>query len=131
MQYNESIKSLAADPEQLEQLYQSAVKAGQTDSFRAMLFAVIALMVAATPVSRAHLSPRLATWLRRGILAVAAAGAAGNGRPAHRQRRGAAAGADDGPLGGLSAGAAECGGGRPDGAGDSGVGACIGEDDTG
>jgi len=40
--------------------------------FNAMLFAVIALMVAATPVSQAHLSPRLATWLRRGILAVAA-----------------------------------------------------------
>ena len=39
--------------------------------YNAMLFAVIALMVGATPVSAAQLSPRLATWLRRGIVALA------------------------------------------------------------
>jgi hypothetical protein len=37
-----------------------------------MLFAVVALLVGATPVSLAGLSPRLAHWLRLGIIAVAA-----------------------------------------------------------
>jgi hypothetical protein len=40
--------------------------------FNAMLFAVVALLVGATPVSRADLSPRVARWLRNGIIAVAA-----------------------------------------------------------
>ncbi|MBP6786506.1 MAG: hypothetical protein KA170_02875 [Candidatus Promineofilum sp.] len=40
--------------------------------FNAMLFGVIALIVAATPVDSGALSPRLGLWLRRGILAVAA-----------------------------------------------------------
>ncbi len=40
--------------------------------YNAMLFAVIALMIGATPVAEAHLSPGLARWLRRGIIAVAA-----------------------------------------------------------
>jgi len=35
------------------------------------LFAVVALLVGATPVSLAGVSPRLARWLRRGIIAVA------------------------------------------------------------
>lgn len=39
--------------------------------YNAMLFAVIALMVAATPVSNAHLSPTLRLWLRRGIIVLA------------------------------------------------------------
>jgi hypothetical protein len=37
-----------------------------------MLFAVIALLVGAAPISTADLSPRLARWLRLGIMAVAA-----------------------------------------------------------
>jgi hypothetical protein len=40
--------------------------------YNGMLFAVIALLVGATPVGRADLSPRLARWLRGGIIAVAA-----------------------------------------------------------
>lgn len=40
--------------------------------FNAMLFAVIALMVAATPTRPGQLSPRAALWLRRGIIALAA-----------------------------------------------------------
>ena len=40
--------------------------------YNAMLFAVIALLVGATPVSLADLSPRVARWLRMGIVAVAA-----------------------------------------------------------
>jgi hypothetical protein len=40
--------------------------------YNAMLFAVVALLVGATPVSGAELSPRLARWLRLGIIAVAA-----------------------------------------------------------
>jgi hypothetical protein len=40
--------------------------------YNAMLFAVVALLVGATPVSLAGLSPRLAHWLRLGIIAVAA-----------------------------------------------------------
>lgn len=40
--------------------------------FNAMLFAVIALMVGATPVSAANLSPRLGRLLRWGIIALAA-----------------------------------------------------------
>jgi hypothetical protein len=40
--------------------------------YNGMLFAVIALLVGATPVSLAGTSPRLARWLRRGIVAVAA-----------------------------------------------------------
>jgi hypothetical protein len=40
--------------------------------YNGMLFAVIALLVGATPVSLADVSPRLAQWLRRGIAAVAA-----------------------------------------------------------
>lgn len=39
--------------------------------FNAMLFAIVALLVAATPVSESGLSIRLALWLRRGIIAVA------------------------------------------------------------
>lgn len=39
--------------------------------YNAMLFAVIALLVGATPVSLANISPRLAPWLRRGIFIVA------------------------------------------------------------
>jgi hypothetical protein len=39
--------------------------------YNAMLFAVVALMVGATPTTLAHLSPRLARWLRLGIIAVA------------------------------------------------------------
>jgi hypothetical protein len=39
--------------------------------YNGMLFAVIALLVGATPVSLADLSPRLARWLRLGIMAVA------------------------------------------------------------
>jgi hypothetical protein len=41
-------------------------------SYNVMLFAVIALLVGATPVSLADISPRVKTWLRRGIVAVAA-----------------------------------------------------------
>ncbi|MCA9933117.1 MAG: hypothetical protein KC415_04305 [Anaerolineales bacterium] len=40
--------------------------------YNGMLFAVIALLVGATPVSLADISPHLARWLRRGIVAVAA-----------------------------------------------------------
>ncbi|MGW8319048.1 MAG: hypothetical protein ACWGPS_07340 [Candidatus Promineifilaceae bacterium] len=40
--------------------------------YNVMLFAVIALLVGATPVSLADISPRLARWLRMGIVAVAA-----------------------------------------------------------
>ncbi len=39
--------------------------------YNAMLFAVVALLVAATPISLAGDSPRLARWLRLGIIAVA------------------------------------------------------------
>ncbi|HSR29981.1 MAG TPA: hypothetical protein VLY63_05395 [Anaerolineae bacterium] len=39
--------------------------------YNGMLFAVIALLVGATPVSLADISPRLARWLRLGIIAVA------------------------------------------------------------
>lgn len=40
--------------------------------YNAMLFAIIVLLVGATPVSKADLSPRVARWLRYGIMAVAA-----------------------------------------------------------
>jgi hypothetical protein len=40
--------------------------------YNAMLFAVVALLVGATPVSLADISPRLRRWLRAGIIAVAA-----------------------------------------------------------
>ena len=40
--------------------------------YNGMLFAVIALLVGATPVSLADISPRLGRWLRLGIIAVAA-----------------------------------------------------------
>ena len=40
--------------------------------YNAMLFAVVVLLVGATPVSLAGVSPRLARWLRLGIIAVAA-----------------------------------------------------------
>ena len=40
--------------------------------YNGMLFAVVALLVGATPLRRADLSPRLARWLRFGIVAVAA-----------------------------------------------------------
>jgi hypothetical protein len=40
--------------------------------YNAMLFAVVALLAAVTPISQADISPRLTPWLRRGILAVAA-----------------------------------------------------------
>ncbi len=40
--------------------------------YNAMLFAIVALLVGATPVSLAGISPRLAHWLRRGIIGVAA-----------------------------------------------------------
>jgi len=40
--------------------------------YNAMLFAVVALLVGATPVSHAELSPRLARWLRFALVAVAA-----------------------------------------------------------
>ena len=40
--------------------------------YNGMLFAVIALLVGATPVSLADLSPRLVQWLRLGIITVAA-----------------------------------------------------------
>jgi len=40
--------------------------------YNGMLFAVVVLLVGATPVSLAELSPRLARWLRVGIIAVAA-----------------------------------------------------------
>ena len=39
--------------------------------YNAMLFAVVALLVGATPRSLSDISPRLALWLRRGIIAVA------------------------------------------------------------
>jgi len=39
--------------------------------YNAMLFAVVALLVGATPVSLAGISPHLARWLRMGIIAVA------------------------------------------------------------
>ena len=38
--------------------------------YNVMLFAVVALLVGATPVNLAGLSPRLAYWLRLGIMAV-------------------------------------------------------------
>lgn len=41
-------------------------------TYNAMLFAVIALLVGATPVTLADVAPRLARWLRLGICAVAA-----------------------------------------------------------
>ncbi len=40
--------------------------------YNGMLFAVVALLVGATPVSLADISPRLARWLRLAIIAVAA-----------------------------------------------------------
>jgi hypothetical protein len=40
--------------------------------YNGMLFAVIALLVGATPVSLADMSPRLGRWLRLGIITVAA-----------------------------------------------------------
>lgn len=40
--------------------------------YNAMLFAVVALLVGATPMSHTELSPRLGHWLRLGIIAVAA-----------------------------------------------------------
>jgi hypothetical protein len=40
--------------------------------YNGMLFAVVVLLVGATPVSQANLTPRLARWLRLGIIAVAA-----------------------------------------------------------
>lgn len=40
--------------------------------YNAMLFAVIALMVGATPVISAHVSPRVGVWLRQGIILLAA-----------------------------------------------------------
>jgi hypothetical protein len=40
--------------------------------YNGMLFAVVALLVGATPVSLADVSPRLGRWLRAGILAVTA-----------------------------------------------------------
>lgn len=40
--------------------------------YNGMLFAVIALLVGATPASLADISPRLGRWLRLGIIAVAA-----------------------------------------------------------
>jgi hypothetical protein len=40
--------------------------------YNGMLFAVVALLVGATPRTLADVSPRLAPWLRRGIIAVAA-----------------------------------------------------------
>lgn len=40
--------------------------------YNGMLFAVVALLVGATPVSQAELSPPLRHWLRLGIIAVAA-----------------------------------------------------------
>jgi hypothetical protein len=40
--------------------------------YNVMLFAVVVLLVGATPLSQANLSPRLARWLRLGIIAVAA-----------------------------------------------------------
>lgn len=40
--------------------------------YNTMLFAVIALLVGATPVSLADLGPRIQVWLRRGIIALAA-----------------------------------------------------------
>ncbi|MDX1613573.1 MAG: hypothetical protein R3300_04635 [Candidatus Promineifilaceae bacterium] len=40
--------------------------------YNGMLFAVIALLVGATPVNLGQISPRLARWLRAGLVAVAA-----------------------------------------------------------
>jgi hypothetical protein len=40
--------------------------------YNGMLFAVVVLLVGATPVSLADISPRLARWLRLGIVIVAA-----------------------------------------------------------
>jgi hypothetical protein len=40
--------------------------------YNAMLFAVVVLLIGATPVSLAEISPRLARWLRLGIITVAA-----------------------------------------------------------
>jgi len=40
--------------------------------YNAMLFAVVALLVGATPLDLKDVTPRQATWLRRGIVAVAA-----------------------------------------------------------
>lgn len=39
--------------------------------YNGMLFAVVALLVGATPVTEAAVSPQLGRWLRRGIIAVA------------------------------------------------------------
>jgi hypothetical protein len=41
-------------------------------TYNGMLFAVIALLVGATPLSQSDVSPRLGRWLRLGIVAVAA-----------------------------------------------------------
>ncbi|PJF33658.1 MAG: hypothetical protein CUN49_18055, partial [Candidatus Thermofonsia Clade 1 bacterium] len=40
--------------------------------YNAMLFAVIALLVGATPIQPEQLAPALRVWLRRGLVAVAA-----------------------------------------------------------
>ena len=40
--------------------------------YNGMLFAVVALLVGATPVTQADIAPRLRRWLRRGLIAVAA-----------------------------------------------------------
>ena len=40
--------------------------------YNGMLFAVVALVVGATPVSQADIDPRLGRWLRRGLIAVSA-----------------------------------------------------------
>ena len=41
-------------------------------TFNLMLFAVVLLLVGATPVDPADVTPRMSVWLRRGIIAVAA-----------------------------------------------------------
>jgi hypothetical protein len=40
--------------------------------YNGMLFAVVALLVGATPLSQAEITPRLKLWLRRGLVTVAA-----------------------------------------------------------
>lgn len=40
--------------------------------YNAMLFAIVVLLVGATPVNKADLSPAVARWVRRGIITVAA-----------------------------------------------------------
>jgi hypothetical protein len=40
-------------------------------TYNAMLFAVIGLLVAATPLNESEVPARLGSWLRRGIIAVA------------------------------------------------------------